>query len=75
MAIKAVISQIPPAEVLDISGSSVFLRDGQQIIGTGKAISFEATGPNRIYELSKMWQELIRTAEIDNQSGLANNSL
>lgn len=75
MAIKAVIRQIPPAEVLDISGSSVFLRDGQQIIGTGKAISFEATGPNRISELSKMWQELIRTAEIDNQSGLANTGL
>ena len=75
MAIKAVISQIPPAEVLDISGSSVFLRDGQQIIGTGKAISFEATGPNRISELSKMWQELLRTAEIDNQSGLANTGL
>jgi len=75
MAIKAVIRRIPPAEVLDISGSSVFLRDGQQIIGTGKAISFEATGPNRIYELSKMWQELIRTAEIDNQSGLANTGL
>ena len=75
MAIKAVIRQIPPAEVLVISGSSVFLRDGQQIIGTGKAISFEATGPNRISELSKMWQELLRTAEIDNQSGLANTGL
>ncbi len=75
MAIKAVIRQIPPAEVLDISGSSVFLRDGQQIIGTGKAISFEATGPNRISKLSKLWQELLRTAEIDNQSGLANTGL
>ena len=75
MAIKAVIRRIPPAEVLDISGSSVFLRDGQQIIGTGKAISFEATGSNRISELSKMWQELLRTAEIDNQSGLANTGL
>lgn len=75
MTIRAVIRKISMPESLDFANSSVFIRTGQQIIGTGKAVSFEATGPNRISELSKKWQEFLSTAEIDDQSGLAGTGI
>jgi len=75
MALKVLIRKILAPNQLEISGSSVFLRNNQQIIGTGKAIEITAKGKNRVADLTAGWKEILATAEIDNQSGLDNAGL
>lgn len=43
---------------------TVFIRNGQGIIGFGEAARFESHGPNRIEELSAMWKSQVSSAEI-----------
>ncbi len=43
---------------------TVFIRDGQGIIGFGEAARFEASGPNRIAELAGLWRDQVALAEI-----------
>jgi hypothetical protein len=47
---------------------TVFIRDGQGIIGFGEAARFEASGPNRIAELAGLWREQVALAEITDRS-------
>jgi len=75
MALKVLIRKIVAPNQLEISGSSVFLRNNQQIIGTGKAIEITAKGKNRVRDLTAGWKEIVAAAEIDNQSGLDNAGL
>lgn len=74
MSLSARIRRIEPAD-LDLSGKSVFLHQDQQIVAEGEVVRITAKGPNRIGELSAAWQELIRNAEISNDSGLADAGL
>ena len=39
--------------------SSVFIRGEQGLIGWGEAKRFEASGPNRIADLAKVWREFV----------------
>ena len=68
MALKVLIRKIILSDQLELSGSSVFLRNDQQIIGTGRAIQIAARGKNRVAELAAGWKEILATAEIENQS-------
>ena len=64
MALKVLIRKIILSDQLELSGSSVFLRNDQQIIGTGRAIQIAARGKNRVAELAAGWKEILATAEI-----------
>ena len=75
MALKAIIRKMIASDQLELSGSSVFLRNDQQIIGTGSAIQIAAKGKNRVAELAAGWKEILATAEIDNQSGISSAGL
>ncbi len=75
MALKALIRKITASDQLELAGSSVFLRNDQQIIGTGSAIQIAARGKNRVAELAAGWKEILATAEIDNQSGISSAGL
>jgi len=75
MALKVSIRKIAKPKQLEISGSSVFMRNDQQIIGSGRAIEIKAKGKNRVAELAAGWKDILATAEIDNQSGLDNAGL
>jgi menaquinone-specific isochorismate synthase len=75
MALKVSIRKIAKPKQLEISGSSVFMRNDQQIIGSGRAIEIKAKGKNRVAELAAGWKEILTTAEIDNQSGLDDAAL
>lgn len=44
---------------------TVFIRNGQGIVGFGEAVRFESHGPNRIEELSAMWKSQVSMAEIE----------
>ena len=69
MSLTARIQRINP-NGLDLSGKSVFLHQDQQIVGSGEALKIVAKGPQRIHELSLAWQEIIREANIRNESGI-----
>ena len=43
---------------------TVFIRNGQGIIGFGEAARFEATGPDRIAQLASIWRDQVALAEI-----------
>ena len=75
MALKVLIRKIILSDQLELSGSSVFLRNDQQIIGTGRAIQIAARGKNRVAELAAGWKEILATAEIENQSGISSAGL
>ncbi|KRO48754.1 MAG: hypothetical protein ABR68_02290 [Microbacteriaceae bacterium BACL28 MAG-120531-bin53] len=75
MALKVLIRKIILSDQLQLSGSSVFLRNDQQIIGTGRAIQIAARGKNRVAELAAGWKEILATAEIENQSGISSAGL
>lgn len=55
---------------LDLSGKSVFLHKDQKIIASGEALRIVAKGKDRIHQLSRAWQEILKSAEISNDSGL-----
>lgn len=44
--------------------SSVFINQGQGLIGFGEAARIEAKGANRINELNSEWQKVVQNAEI-----------
>lgn len=46
------------------SGSDVFIRNEQGLIGWGEAARFEAVGPNRIAELAAAWKDYAASLEI-----------
>jgi menaquinone-specific isochorismate synthase len=75
MALKALIRKIIASDQLELAGSSVFLRNDQQIIGMGRAIQISAKGKNRVAELAAGWKEVLATAQIDNQSGISDAGL
>jgi menaquinone-specific isochorismate synthase len=75
MALKALIRKVIASDQLELAGSSVFLRNDKQIIGTGSAIQITARGKNRVAELAAGWKEILATAEIDNQSGISSAGL
>lgn len=74
MSLAAQIRRIERAG-LDLAGKSVFLHKEQQIVAEGEATRITASGPNRISELSAAWQELIRDAEISDESGITDAGL
>ncbi|MDG2497544.1 MAG: isochorismate synthase [Aquiluna sp.] len=75
MALSATIRRIDAPADLNLKDSSVFLRAGQQIIASGKAVELSATGPTRISDLAKAWKELISTAEIADDTGLSGTGI
>lgn len=70
MPLKINVRSVAVPDELDMSASSVFMRQGQLILAHGEVLRIEAIGENRIAELSQKWKELIANAEIDNQVGL-----
>lgn len=75
MALSASIRRISVPADLNLDNSSVFLRAGQQIIATGKAVELSASGPNRIGDLARAWQQLISETEIIDDTGLSGTGL
>jgi len=75
MPLSATIRRIDVPAELNLENASVFLRAGQQIIATGKAVELSATGPSRIHDLANSWQELIASAEITDETGLSATGL
>ncbi len=69
MSLSAQIRRIEPAG-LKLSGKSVFLHRNQKIVAAGEAVRISAKGVNRISELSAAWQEILRTADISNNSAV-----
>ncbi len=74
MSLTAHIQRVTPGE-LDLSGKSVFLHKDQKIVATGEAVRVVAKGKDRIHQLSLAWQEILRTAEIKNDSGIESAGL
>ena len=74
MSLSAQIRRIEPAG-LELSGKSVFLHKDQKIVATGEAVRISAKGGNRISELSAAWQEILRTADISNNSSVEDAGL
>ena len=75
MALSASIRRISVPADLNLDNSSVFLRAGQQIIATGKAVELSASGPNRIGDLASASQQLISETEIIDDTGLSGTGL
>ena len=67
MPLKINVRSVAVPDELDMSASSVFMRQGQLILAHGEVLRIEAFGENRIAELSQKWKELIASADIDNQ--------
>jgi menaquinone-specific isochorismate synthase len=74
MSLTAHIQRVTPGE-LYLSGKSVFLHKDQKIVATGEAVRVVAKGKDRIHQLSLAWQEILRTAEIKNDSGIESAGL
>ncbi len=74
MSLTAHIQRVTPGE-LYLSGKSVFLHKDQKIVATGEAARVVAKGKDRIHQLSLAWQEILRTAEIKNDSGIESAGL
>lgn len=74
MSLTARIQRINPSG-LDLSGKSVFLHQDQRIVASGEAVKIIAKGAHRIHELSVAWQEIIRSADIKNESGIESAGL
>ncbi len=74
MSLSAQIRRIEPAG-LELSGKSVFLHKDQKIVAEGEAARIRAKGANRISELSAAWQEIVRTADITNDSSIRDAGL
>lgn len=74
MSLTARIQRINPSG-LDLSGKSVFLHQDQRIVASGEAVRIVAKGAQRIHELSVAWQEIIRSADIKNESGIESAGL
>lgn len=59
-----------------LSGSSTaFLTQGEGLIGFGEELRLEATGPNRIEDLNQAWQEIVQSAEIEDELGIPGSGL
>lgn len=69
MSLSARIQRISP-NGLDLSGKSVFLHGDQKIVASGEALRVTAKGKDRIHELSKAWQEIVHSTEINNESDI-----
>jgi menaquinone-specific isochorismate synthase len=52
-----------------------YIRGGDGLVGWGEAVRLEASGPNRIQELSSKWRELASSAEVDDQVKLPGSGL
>lgn len=57
------------------SKSSVFINQNQGLIGFGEQSRIESTGPNRVEELNQAWQQLTKTAAIEDQVNLPGSGL
>lgn len=55
--------------------SSVFINQGEGLIGFGEEARLEAVGPNRIDELNDAWQRLVSTADIEDQVSMPGSGL
>lgn len=64
MPISVSIRKISPSDLPDLSGTQVFLRQGQLIVAKGEVARFEAAGERRIEELSDSWINFLNKVEI-----------
>jgi len=55
--------------------SSVFINQNQGLIGFGEEARLEANGPNRVEELNQAWQQLTKTATIEDEVKLPGSGL
>ena len=59
-----------------LSGSdTAFLTQGEGLIGFGEQLRLEAAGSNRIEELNHAWQELVKSAEIEDELAIPGSGL
>ncbi len=75
MPLKISVRSVAVPDELDMSASSVFIRQGHAILAQGEVLRIEAFGENRIAELAQKWKELIASAEIDNQVELPGSGI
>jgi hypothetical protein len=74
MSLKATIRRASASEP-NLGGKSVFFHRDNSVVASGEALRLEAFGSSRIAELSRAWAEICSSAEIDNQSGIADAGL
>ncbi len=75
MALTVSVRKIQFAEPLNFSNQAVFLREGQLILAQGEVVRIQATGENRIQELSEQFRTLVKEAIIDDQVRLPGSGL
>ncbi len=52
-----------------------FIRQGEGLIGSGIAIEFSASGPNRMPELAELWRNLVAEATVQNPLSIPGTGL
>jgi len=65
----------PMGELASARDAMVFVRSGKSIIGYSELIRLEASGPGRLGELAAKWQQLIDSAEVQDEVGLPGSGL
>jgi menaquinone-specific isochorismate synthase len=65
----------PVGELASARDAMVFVRSGKSIIGYSELTRLEASGPGRLGELAAKWQQLIETAEVQDEVGLPGSGL
>ena len=59
-----------------LTGSdTAFLTQGEGLIGFGEQLRLEAAGSNRIEELNQAWQDLVKSAEIEDELEIPGSGL
>ena len=74
MSLKATIRRASASEP-NLGGKGVFFHRDNSVVAAGEALRLEAFGSSRIAELSRAWAEICSSAEVDNQSGIADAGL
>lgn len=57
------------------SNTQIFVRENRSMIGFGEALRLSARGENRIAALSEQWQQLVESAQVNDEVGLPGSGL
>jgi menaquinone-specific isochorismate synthase len=79
-ALRVVTQEVATPKEFDLTrhmpeNPTVFLRNGQGMVGFGEAIRFEATGEDRIAELAALWREQVEASDIQDPLQLPGTGL
>lgn len=69
------LSQIPELINHLPQQASVFIRNGQGLVGFGEAVRITATGPSRMQQLADSWRELVARTQVEDSVGVPGTGL